>query len=1121
MLFSTICRRPVFKGSAGMSKQLLKVMKLIIFFLMVVCLHVSASGYGQKGTVTISGKDLSLEKVFSVIKKQTDYVCFYGYDILKDAKPVSLSFKDADVQEVLKAALWGQGLDFSITGKTITIMKKPVTAAASSAGPGRTVKAVGVVYNEVGQPLSGANVTIKATGKGTITNAKGEFELPAVPVNSSLIISFIGYAPQEINPTEGTTLQLYLKIAKNELDKVVVQAYGTTTQRLATGDIATVTKEQIERQPVMNVLSALEGQVPGLVITANNQYASAPFNVEIRGRSVINATLPSEPLYIIDGVPLTVLSLGGLDGNGQASGFLQNGFMGPAYGQSPLFSINPSDIESVTVLKDADATAIYGSRGANGVIIINTKKGKIGKTKLEVNAYTGESHLFGRHHLLNTQQYLEMRREALKNDNITTLAAGDAYDLLIWDTTRYTDFQKELWGGTGRTVDVQTSLSGGDKQSTFRIGGGYHRQTGIFTRNGADQRGSVQFNLSHRSLDEKLQLSLSSQYSITHSDLLDAPNAVLLPPNAPSAFNSAGYLNFSEWSPVQDQVLLWNSLLKPYTAQTTFLNSQFSLTYQILTGLTFTAQLGYSSFHNSQMMITPIIAKDPTTNPRGTSQFGNNNGYNAIMEPQLEYKSVIGKFNFSVMGGASLQDVSQDGNTIIGDGYVNDNLLHSIANAPIKNASDVSGKYHYNAVFGRLNVNFENRYIVNLSVRRDGSSRFGPGRQFGNFGSIGAAWIFSDYSWWKDHLPFFSFGKLRGSYGTTGSDLIGDYGYLSLWSAAGTYPYQGIPSYLPLGFANPDLQWQVNRKLEGAINFGLLKDRISLEFAYYRDRCSNQLLPEILPSLTGFSNILANQNATIQNSGIESRIRAKIFDKKDFEWTFSFNIGKNSNKLIAYPNLSQSAYSSAFVVGQSVNIRKFLHFTGVDPQTGLYTYLDKNHDGRIVYNAGDTTNDLFAKDMSVKFNGGFGSDIRYKNFQINIFFIFRKQLQINGLYNQVPGTIGTQPNQSTDVLNRWQKPGDNAKYARFTTMPDRTDYLITSSDAVVANGSFVRLQNVSISYEIPFKAFKNTGFNAAKVYLSGQNLFVISKFPGIDPESPGVGGMPTSKTFTAGLQFTF
>jgi TonB-linked SusC/RagA family outer membrane protein len=1108
----------------GWSAKLIRVMKLTIVLIIVGCLQVSARGFSQ--TVTLTVKQAKLETIFQEIRRQTGYEFLYNSQMLEAARRVDIRVADASVEDVLAEIFLDQPFTFTILdGKTIVVRQKPPPAPSSADSahlpPGEIH---GRVTNAQGVPLSGANVIIKRTRRGTETNANGEFALKNLRPDDLMMISFIGYKTQTVKVGGGRDFPLVMEVAKNELDKVVIQAYGTTTARLNTGNITTVTSEQIERQPVMNPLAALQGQVPGLVITQDNSYASSPFKVEIRGRSVLNPTLPSEPLYIIDGVPLTVLNLG--NGGNYASGsfgIAQNGFNGPAGGQSPLFSINPADIESVSVLKDADATSIYGSRGANGVIIITTKKGKPGKTKLDINAYNGISEVTNHYSMLNTQQYLQMRREAFKNDNIT-MAAGTAYDLLQWDTTRYTDWQKALWGRLGHTTDVQLDLSGGDKQTTFRIGGSYHKQTDIMTVSGADQRGSVQFNLSHRSLDQRLATSFTSTYSFTQSDLTSLANGSTLPPDAPAIFDAQGHLNYAGWGALNSpaiQMFPYYTLLQPYTAQTGFLNSQLNLQYELLKGLKISTSLGYSTYHQSQVLLTPIASLNPATNPTGSSEFGNNNANNTIVEPNLVYTGFISKGKIDFLIGGSAQSVSQDGNTIRGSGYTNDNLLHSVANAPTTQGFNISGQYKYAAAFSRLNYNWENKYIINLSARRDGSSRFGPGKQFGDFASAGAAWIFTEEAWFNGHFHFLSFGKLRGSYGTTGSDQIPSYQYLSQWSASGITPYEpGVASYVPILLANPDLVWQSNHKLEGALDLGFFHDRLTLEVARYQNRCGNQLVPFILPAITGFTTVTANFPALVQNTGWETKFNGKIIDRKEFILSAYFNIGINRNKLIAYPNLAKSSYAQIFTIGEPLNIKRMLHYTGVDPQTGQYSFLDRNHNGSIdvTYRAG-VPNDLYDKDLSVKFDGGMGMDLQYKNWQLNAFFQFRKQVLPSSVYGVYPGQIG---NQSTEVLSHWQKPGDHAEFARYTTQGTITDNAFANySDGAYSDGSYIRLRNVSIVYRMPARLMKGSGLNNCRVFFRGENLFLLTKYNGIDPDSPGLGSLPPSKIFTGGLQFNF
>lgn len=1099
-------------------------LKLVLAISLLFSIPATADTFGQ--TVTFSGNNVSLQKVFQVIQDQTGYGVFIDHTLLIQTRNVNLTVKDATVQEVLRLCLKSQPLPltFAIEGTTITILKKKeeeISAPAALGGPGGKIE--GIVYNEAGQPLGGANVTVKETGRGTITNAKGEFVISGVPVNGTLVVSFIGYAPQMVKIKDGSKVMTYLKVTKNELDKVVVQAYGTTTQRLNTGNIVTVTKEQIERQPVMNALAALEGAVPGLIVTQTNGYASAPFKIELRGRSTISTDQPSEPLYIIDGVPQMVLNLGTSNYDHGSSGFDQAG-LSPAGGQSPFFSINPSDIESITVLKDADATAIYGSRGANGVIIINTKKGKAGKTIFDINAYQGISKITKRYSVLNTRQYLQMRREAFKNDQgtyglipgVTIPDASNAYDLLTWDTTRNTDWQKFYWGGMGHTTDAELSLSGGDKQNTFRIAGSYHYETNIFTKSGSDTRTTLQFNYTHKSLDQRLTLSFTSVYSATKSDLIAIQGNVLESPDGPTVFDSQGDLNWSGWKPVQGNLGPWGSLFAPYTSKTGFLNDQFNFGYQLAKGLIFSTQVGYSSAHSSNYFATPIVSQDPEYSPKGYARAGNTNNTNFIVEPQLDYKNILWKGKLNILLGASTQSVSTDFNSLYGYGYTNDNLINSIGSAPLRQGNDGYGQYKYASIFGRINYNWGDKYLLNLSARRDGSSRFGPGKQYGNFGSIGAAWIFTEENWLKQKQSVFSFGKLRASYGVTGNDQIGDYGYLTQWSPQNLLPYQGSSAYLPLLHANPNLEWETNYKLEVALNLGFFNDRVTAEVSWYRNHCGNQLISYPLSIITGFSHVIENSPALIENKGWEIILKGKIIDTKTFGWSVNFNIGANRNKLLAYPNLATSSFASVFTIGQSLSTKYLLHFTGVDPLTGQYTYQDKNHDGQITYYYNQGHNDLYNRDMAIKADGGFGTDFRYRGLQMNLFFNFRKWILPSAILNGQPGTI--EVNQSSLVLDHWQKPGDRARFSSFTTQYRQSDAYFGSSDGAYSDASFIRLRNISLSYDFPAHWIRKANFQGCKIYLRAENLFIITKFNG-DPESGGIGSLPPAKIITGGLQF--
>lgn len=1103
------------------SRQTLRIMKLTAILLTVFFLQVKADGISQ--TITYSGTGVPLEKVLSAIRQQSGYIFFYREDIWSDAKPVTLSVKNARIEEVLKVVFRDQPLSYIIEEKTVIISRKKLEKAESSfinsALPPEEIK--GRVLTKEGEPLLSVNVVNKRTGKGTTTDANGNFSLRDVNSDDIIQISYTGFTPRTVKASEISNLTVILEPAISELDQVVMQAYGQTTRRFATGNIAKVTSEEISKQPVLNSLQALQGRVPGLVVTQTNGYGSAPFKVEIRGRNTISDLFSSDPLYIVDGVPLTISELANSSSYRYgSSGFLQNGISNPAGGQSPLFSINPADIESIEVLKDADATSIYGSRAANGAILITTKKGKAGKVRVNGSINQGVSSVTRKWETLNTQQYIEMREEAFQNDGIA-ITPVNAYDITDWDNTKSVDWQEFMWGKTGKATDAQLDVSGGNSQTVYRVGGGYNRRTDITNFSGGDERFSVSSSLSMKSANHRFSAQFANTFSYTKSDMIvmGSPNAALLPPTAPAVLDSVGKLNYAGWKPAEYP---FASLFQPYVSKTKFLNSNLTLNYELIKGLNLRSSFGYNSAQVKQKKLTPISSLDPTlpTKPTGSAIFGTNEISNWIIEPQIEYSSIIGRGKLSALIGTTFQSNATEGRSVTGSGYTSDLLINTISNAPNKNANDFYGQYRYSAFFGRVTYNLLNRYIVNLSARRDGSSRFGEKKQFGNFGAIGAAWIFSEESFVKKNISFLSFGKIRGSYGTTGSDAVGDYRYLTRWSSTGVQAYGGVSSLLPLQHANDQYHWSTNKKLEAALEIGLLQDRLTFSSAWYRNRCNDQLVSFPIAGYTGFGFVTANSPANVQNTGWEFSLGWKVIDNKNVRWSVSFNTGINRNKLLSYPNIEQSPYSGLYVVGQPLNIVKLLRSTGVDPQTGLYTFEDKNKDGSIKV-AFDSTDDRYVFDANPKFVGGIGSNLEVKGVQISLFLNVFKQKGVNSLY-AVGITPGTMYNMPTYVFdNRWRKPGDNSAIAKFTTVGDPSYANFQSSDAAYTDASYIRLSNISISYSLPQSFVKRAKLQGLRLYLNAQNLLTITNYKGLDPETQNFGSMPPAKIITAGINFNF
>ena len=1081
-------------------------MKLLILLAVVFCLQVSATGYGQ--TVTLAVKNAPLEKVFKEVKKQTGFSFVYTRDQLKNSLPVTCNVVKAEIKEVLSLCFSNQPLSFVIEGNYVVVQSKNATPKPVSQSDS-LIDIKGHVMNENGEPLAGATVTLKKNGKSTFTNPKGGFLLERSAETDVIIITNVGYYKQEIpiNKT-GDDILIQLKVAVGNLDKTIVIAYGKTSRRLSTGNVGKISSAEISKQPVSNILGALYGRVPGLVITQNTGVTGGKFNVQIRGRNSI--TQGSEPLFIIDGVPFAA--------NNNNINQLTSALSSLAgQGLSPFTNLNPLDIESIEVLKDADATAIYGSRGANGVILITTKKGIAGRTNISMNVSRGFSKATKTMQMLNTEQYLSVRNEAFKNDGVTP-DIFNAPDLFAWDTTRYTDFKKIFTGGIANITDVQTSISGGNTNTQFLIGGSYHTESTVFPGEFKYERGSLNLNLNHTSSDRKFNVTLNANYNTDKNKLplTDYTSFQTLPPDLPALYDSTGKLNWEMGGVSFDNPIAY--LNQSYIATSDNLLSNLQLSYHLIEGLSAKINLGYNTTIVDEKSALPKSSQNPQNSSTGFASFGYNRFKSWIAEPQIEYNKNISKGKLSVLIGGTLQQITNTKSTLQASGYANDAMLGSTAGATNIIVYDAQNQYKYGAIFGRLNYNHSDRYIVNFTGRRDGSSRFGPDKRFANFFAGGAAWLFSNEGFLKNNIKYLSFGKLRATYGTTGNDQIGDYQYLDVWSNY-AYPYQG-PSVVPERLLNRDYSWEVNRKMEFGIDLGFLKDDILLSAVYYLNKSSNQLINYRLPGQTGFTSIIKNFPAVVSNEGFEFSFTSKNINTKNFKWNFSANLTIPKNKLTAFPGLASSSYSNSYVIGKPLNIVYGYHLLGVNPATGIYQFEDVNKDGAI-----GLEDYLPSYNLDPKFYGGINNSLEYKGWELNLFVEFRKQIGYNynnyPVYNFMPGGMYNLP---VIFLNRWQSRGNNTAIQQFTqtyTPAYDGQYYFSNSDGRFSDASYLRLKNASVSYSISDRVLKKLHFQNLKIYVLAQNLLTITRYKGSDPETQNLFALPPLKTITAGIQLNF
>jgi TonB-linked SusC/RagA family outer membrane protein len=1095
-------------------EQLIRTMKLTCVLLTVAFLHVSAGSYSQQ--VTLSLKDAPIEKVFREIERQTGYGFLYNKQMFANFPNVSIDVKNADIKGVLNICFGTAPVEFVISDQTILIRPKeqPEKTGGSAEPPPGEIH--GHITDSTGAPLSGASVSVKGNKRGTSTDWKGNFELKGVDPNSTLLVSYTGFESQEIKVNGKNEFAILLKQSTSQLDQTVVKGYYNTTDRLNTGDVTTVKSEDIEKQPVSDPLQALDGRVPGLYIQQTSGVPGSYATVRIQGQnSIANGNIP---LYIVDGVPYGSVSP---TSNFLTPGPLGNPASGDGLGTSPFNDLNPADIESIVVLKDADATAIYGSRGANGVILITTKKGKAGSTKLNLLGFSGAGKVAHFMDFMNTPQYLAMRHEALNNDGLTP--GPSDYDVNGgWDSTRYTNWQKVLIGNPAKYTDLEGSLSGGNTNTQFRLAGGYSDQGTVYPGDFGDKKAMVSFDLTHASSNQRLHTELRTSYVYEYSNLptSDLTQSINLAPDAPALYNSNGTLN---WQLVNGSPSWINPLT--YSVTTTYakinnLIANLDISYIILPGLQVKSSFGYTHFENNQADLNPSIAFSPPNNNNplyNSSTITTNDLSTWIIEPQLLYDKAIGKGKLNVLTGTTFQQNLQTGYGIKGTGYATDALINDPAAASSQRATgDVNTLYHYAAGFGRIGYDWDEKYLINITARRDGSSRFGPGKQFGNFGAIGMGWIFSQERFIQSSLPWLSFGKLRASYGTAGNDQIGNYQFLSTYIPY-SQTYQNLGGLYPTSLTNPNFSWELVKKMEGGIQLGFLKDRILAGANYYRNRSGNQLVGYPLPDITGFGSVEANLPATVQNTGAEFTLTTVNIKSNRFSWRSSFNVTIPRNKLISYPNIQSSAYANTYTVGQSLFTNKEFAFAGVNDSTGSFQYMTSKG----LSNNPQYPQDLYlTKPITQSFYGGLENTFSYAGFQFSFLVQFVDQMGANYL-NQDGYQAGVfNTNYPTAILNHWKKPGDIAPYGMYSTLGQADpNYALSSSNFGLVNSSFIRLKNLSLAYQLTKKSLQKLGLEQARVYFQCQNLFTITHhFLGSDPETGGANVLPPLRILTAGLQ---
>jgi len=1111
-------------------------MKLTIILLLVAMMQVQARGYSQM--ITLKQQNAQLEDVFVEIMKQTNSKFVYSPPMLKGTNPVDIDLTNVTLEEALALCFEGQPLTYVIENNTVIVKMKEL--------PPPPVK--GRITDEQGRPVPFVNVMIKGTTIGVVSNDDGEFVIN-VKKGAILVFSFIGYQTAEVTVGDGP-VNVILKMGANVLDEVQIIGYGTTTKRQSTGTIATVKSKQIETRAVTNVMQALQGQVTGVSITNSNPGIGAPLSILVRGVTSISSG--TNPLIIVDGVIINS-NPGDLISDASTT-YAKGGSLTYTGGNNVLNSINPNDIASIDILKDADATAIYGSRGTNGVILITTKKATLGKTKVSVTFASGVQSPVGLTERLNTEEYLKLRKDAFAIGTMSatsvinpiTPTTQNAPDLMLWSQTAYTDYTKMEVGNPAPAYNADVTISGGTKAINFLVSGSYNKVYDTQMFDPYQERATGRMQINHTSADDRFKLMISTIFGIenqkfTQLNLGNTSAATMI--NVPNyeLYNTDGTLNFGAgkgyvagayYNPMPNRYMECSS-------KTGNLMLNGDISYEFIKGLVAKVQVNYGIQSNKYHFLFPSAAlsvQTASSYPTISAEHTTNTYSSLNIEPMLTYTRQINKGTISALAGATFLDKVQDktGVTIKDPG--SDDLLYSWSSGKPTTAASNTYCTRFSSVFGRLNFDWDKRYIANFTYRRDGSSKFGPANRFADFTSAGAAWIFTDEPFLKSILSVLNYGKLRGSYGTTGNDNISDNLYLSLLRVpTGTYTgmYQGANGLDPATYANEHVKWERTTKLDIGLELGFFNSRIMLNTTWYRSLSDNLLTTLTLPAQVGYNSYTGNFPGVIQNTGLEIELNTQNFGPgSPVRWSTRFNITHNENILKEFPGLETSSYKNTMQIGRalpsSTGLEMPFHFDSIDPATGMPVFKDMNGDG--VFSTSDYgVNGAWIGTSRPTIWGGMSNSFGYKGFSLDVFLQFSNGTftKWNYIDSYVPGSMY---NPSRDVIdNYWMQPGDVKKYPRpYTGISGTSTYInpiksyYTMSTATIARSYYVRLKNVQLAYTLPASLMSKLKMDHVMIYLNGENLAVYTPEKLYkDPEISSIRSSGLLRVFTVGIKASF
>lgn len=1089
-----------------------------LLLLGVLLFGFTVSAQSQK--VSLDFKNERVEKVLASIKSQIGMSLVFSDQLVDVNRKVTMQLKDVTLKEALTRLLSGINLTFEIRNNKIYFIEKKAVSQPGS----RKKRVTGVVKDVMGEPLIGANVVEKGRStNGVITDFNGKFTLE-VDESASLVVSYIGYLAQDI-PTKGKgDFHIILKEDTNTLDEVVVTGYGDFKKATYTGSASVLTTEKLEALPVVSVGQMIESNIPGIsVVAGTSSQPGAKTTLRVRGVASMNAS--TEPLYVLDGVPIPSYDLSNFTSMSEAGGM---GF---------IETLNPADIESITVLKDAASASLYGAKGANGVVLITTKKGKEGKLRVNMAAKYGITDFaYTYRPLMGGEERRELIHEGLVNfqldKGVSEQEAQQYADANIDQYAKrlpqgYSDWESALFK-TGYQQDYNLSASAGNQNSSFIGSLGYTKQTGV-SLNSEMERFTGRVDASNKY--KKVEFGMNASFSWTKN--------VHLPEG--KFYGSAIYaskVNLTPSTPIYNEDGTYASGYRENNGYNPILEAEVNDYYARTVRAMGTAKIAYNVWDNlkvsSVFTVDYSLTKDfffqspdgrdgATYQGRGRMQMTDRIRYTS--QNNLTYSKTFGKHSVSAVTAFEVMKYDYE------DLYAAKKTYGQDINTSLGNAADpidADQKLQEDALMSyvaSVNYSYDDKYYASFSFRRDGSSRLSPDTRWGNFWSLSASWRLSQERFMQPLKSVLSDLKLRASYGVNGNLPSSYYGYQSTYTTGAFY--SGKPSPWESTLGNEELTWEKNYALNLGLDIGLFS-RVNVSLDWYTRTTKDLLMSKQLNSISGFSSLLTNVGQ-MRNTGVELEVRSNNIKTKDFSWTTAFNLSHNKNKILKLADLPW------FVDGRYVrkegypfNTIYLREYAGVDPETGSALYYDNQQDENGNYTKNKVTDPGQAspiplKDITPTISGGFMNTFNYKfiDLSFNLSYSFGGYSYDNASYILQDDGYSVISNKSTEQRRRWQKPGDITDVPRFVYGNKKGGNY--NSSRAIHSTDHIRLKSLILGLNAPKAWLQKLGIGNARIYFSGTNLLTWAAYDQYDPEMSGVVGFytPPLKTYAFGLELKF